>query len=58
MKRSKPYYFRECGMTLWMTATQYLSLRKEFQKLADYGSPVAAARLLSFGPSPLVDDEN
>ena len=52
MKRSTPYYFKEAGLTIWLTASQYCSLRKRFEDLAGYGSVVAAARLQGFGPAP------
>tara|TARA_R100001509_G_scaffold80787_1_gene45487 strand:+ start:350 stop:514 length:165 start_codon:yes stop_codon:yes gene_type:complete len=52
MKNKKSYYFKECGMTLWLTSQQYLSLKQEFLDLAEMGSPVAAARLQGFGPGP------
>ena len=52
MKRSTPYYFKEAGLTLKLTAQQYLSLKQQFLDLAEAGSPVAAARLQGFGPEP------
>ena len=52
-KTDNRYYFQECGLTIWMTADQYLGLRQRFQTLADWGSPVAAARLQAFGPAPV-----
>ena len=52
MKRSAPYYFKEAGLTLRLTAQQYLSLKQQFLDLAEAGSPVAAARLHGFGPPP------
>ena len=52
MKRSTPYYFKEAGLTLKLTAQQYLSLKQQFLDLAEAGSPVAAARLQGFGPGP------
>ena len=52
MKRSKDYYFKEAGLTLRLTAQQYLSLKQRFLDLAEAGSPVAAARLQGFGPAP------
>lgn len=52
MKRSTPYYFKEAGLTIWLTASQYCSLRKRFEDLAGDGSVVAAARLQGFGPAP------
>ena len=52
MKRSTPYYFKEAGLTLRLTAQQYLSLKQQFLDLAEAGSPVAAARLHGFGPPP------
>jgi|5_EtaG_2_1085323.scaffolds.fasta_scaffold13077_10 hypothetical protein len=52
VKQPKSYYFKECGMTLWLTSQQYLSLRQAFLDLAEMGSPVAAARLHGFGPPP------
>jgi hypothetical protein len=47
-----PYYFKEGGLTLRLTAQQYLSLKQQFLDLAEAGSPVAAARLQGFGPPP------
>lgn len=52
-KADKPYYFKECGLTIWMTADQYFGLRQRFETLAEWGSPVAAARLQAFGPAPV-----
>jgi len=52
MKDKKSYYFKECGMTVWLTSQQYLSLKQRFLDLAEMGSPVAAARLQGFGPAP------
>jgi len=52
MKDRKSYYFQECGMTVWLTSQQYLSLKQRFLDLAEMGSPVAAARLQGFGPAP------
>ena len=54
MKRSTPYCFKEAGSTIWLTASQYWSLRKRFEDLASDGSVVAAARLQGFGPAPEV----
>ena len=34
MKRSKDYYFKEAGLTLRLTAQQYLSLKQQFLDLA------------------------
>ena len=52
MKDKKSYYFKECGMTVWLTSQQYFSLKQRFLDLADMGSLVAAARLQGFGPAP------
>ena len=52
MKDKKSCYFKECGMTVWLTSQQYLSLKQRFLDLAEMGSPVAAARLQGFGPGP------
>ena len=52
-KADKPYYFKESGLTVWLTADQYFALRQRFQILADWGSPIAAARLQAFGPAPV-----
>ena len=43
--RRPPYFFKEGGMTVWLTDQQYFSLRQTFLDLAEAGSPVAAARL-------------
>ena len=51
-KADKPYYFKEGGLTIWLTADQYFGLRQRFETLAEWGSPVAAARLQAFGPAP------
>ncbi len=51
-KTKTPYYFSEAGLTIWLTAQQYFSLRQRFLDLAEMGSPVAAARLSGFGPEP------
>ena len=51
-KAKTPFFFKAGGMTVWLTASQYTSLKAQFIQLADYGSPVAAARLQGFGPSP------
>jgi|TARA_Y100000033_G_scaffold44485_1_gene47033 hypothetical protein len=51
-KAKTPYYFREGGLTIWLNASQYTSLKARFLELADCGSPVAAARLQGFGPAP------
>ena len=56
-KTKTPYYFRECGLTIWLNASQYTSLKARFIELADYGSPVAAARLQGFGPAPAQQQE-
>jgi len=52
MTDKKYYHFKECGMTVWLTSQQYLSLKQRFLDLAEMGSPVAAARLQGFGPGP------
>jgi len=51
-KAKTSFFFRECGLTIWLSASQYTSLKAQFIKLANYGSPVAAARLQGFGPAP------
>ena len=51
-KAKTPFFFKEAGMTVWLTASQYTRLKARFIQLADYGSPVAAARLQGFSPSP------
>jgi len=52
-KSKTPFFFRECGLTIWLSASQYTSLKARFIRLANYGSPVAAARLQGFGPAPV-----
>jgi len=41
-KSKTPYYFKEGGLTIWLTASQYQSLKKDM--------PVD--RLAGFGPAP------
>ena len=53
MKRSTPYFFRENGWTIWLTASQYRSLRAGFEERANAGDAVARRRMEGFGPPPV-----
>lgn len=48
-----PFYFKENGWTIWLTAQQYRSLRAGFEKRARDGNPAAIHRLKGFGPPPI-----
>ena len=52
MKRSMPYYFKEGGWTIKLTAEQYKSLRAGFEARANAGDAEARRRLSGFGPAP------
>jgi|TARA_B100000073_G_scaffold340916_1_gene341407 hypothetical protein len=51
-KRSMPYYFKENGWTINLTAEQYKSLRAGFEERARDGDAEACRRLKGFGPAP------
>jgi hypothetical protein len=54
MNHSKsPFYFKENGWTIWLTAQQYRSLRAGFEERARDGNPAAIRRLKGFGPPPV-----
>ena len=52
MKRSTPYFFRENGWTIWLTAAQYRSLWAAFEERARDGCLEARLRMRGFGPPP------
>ena len=55
MNRSTPYYFRENGWTIWLTASQYRVLLAGFEKRANAGDDAARRRMAGFGPPPVAE---
>ena len=52
MKRSTPYYFREGKATIWLTASQYTTLKALMaESVKDGRNP--ASRMEGFGPPPV-----